>query len=142
MKVEDIHSDLDQPARERVLMAFKNRDLNILVATDILSRGIDVEDIELIINYDVPNDGEDYIHRIGRTARAEAEGIAITLINEKEQYQFQQIEEMLEKPVHKGKIPEELGNGPEYKLQQRKQRPFGKGRKFRTQKFKGKRNNQ
>lgn len=140
LKVEDIHSDLDQSTREKVLMAFKNRDLNILVATDILSRGIDVEDIELIINFDVPNDGEDYIHRIGRTARAQAEGIAITLINEKEQYQFQRIEELLEKPVHKGKVPETLGNVPEYKVQQMKKKPFGKRRSYGKpkHKYKGK----
>ncbi len=108
----EIHSDLDQKEREKVLMNFKNRSVNILVATDILSRGIDIEDIDLIINYDVPNDGEDYIHRIGRTARAEAEGIAITLISEKEQRKFQQIEQMLGKPVMKSALPSHLGEAP------------------------------
>jgi superfamily II DNA/RNA helicase len=115
LSVAEIHSDLDQTNRENVLMNFKSRKLNILVATDILSRGIDIEDIDLVINYDVPHDGEDYIHRIGRTARAEAEGMAITLINEKEQRKFLAIEELLEKPVLKIKIPEEIGEGPEYK---------------------------
>ncbi len=114
LSVKDIHSDLDQKTRGEVLMAFKNRELNILVATDILSRGIDVEDIDLIINYDVPNDGEDYIHRIGRTARAEAEGIAITLISQKEQSQFAEIEKLLEKPVQKVRLPANIGEGPEY----------------------------
>ena len=115
LAVEEIHSDLDQKKREEVLRKFKNRELNILVATDILSRGIDVDNIDLVINYDVPNDGEDYIHRIGRTARAETEGIAITLINEKEQSRFAEIEELLEKPVLKVRPPEDLGKTPEYK---------------------------
>jgi ATP-dependent RNA helicase RhlE len=110
----EIHSDLDQKEREKVLMNFKNRSINILVATDILSRGIDIEDIDLVINFDVPNDGEDYIHRIGRTARAEAEGIAITLISEKEQRKFQQIEQMLGKPVMKSAVPSQLGEAPAY----------------------------
>lgn len=115
LSVSEIHSDLDQTSRENVLMNFKSKKLNILVATDILSRGIDIEDIDLVVNYDVPHDGEDYIHRIGRTARAEAEGMAITLINEKEQRKFLTIEELLEKPVLKAKVPEELGEVPEYK---------------------------
>ncbi len=112
--IGEIHSDLDQKERENVLMQFKNRKVNILVATDIVSRGIDVEDIDLVINYDVPNDGEDYIHRIGRTARAEAEGIAITLISEKEQRKFRQIEEMLGNPVMKSPLPSHLGEAPLY----------------------------
>lgn len=111
----EIHSDLDQKERETVLMNFKNRRVNILVATDILARGIDVEDIDLIINFDVPNDGEDYIHRIGRTARAEAEGIAMTLVGEKEQGKFARIEEMLGKPVMKAPLPPTLGSAPEYR---------------------------
>lgn len=111
---QDIHSDLDQKERENVLREFKNRELNILVATDILSRGIDVEDIDLVINYDVPNDGEDYIHRIGRTARAAAKGVAFTFINEKEQSKFLQIEELLGDPVPKAKVPSSIGEGPAY----------------------------
>jgi len=111
---QDIHSDLDQKEREDVLRQFKNRKLNILVATDILSRGIDVEDIDLVINYDVPNDGEDYIHRIGRTARAAAKGVAFTLINQKEQNQFYEIEQLLGEPVAKAKIPNSIGEGPGY----------------------------
>ena len=112
--VEQIHSDLEQDKREQVLMDFKSKKLKILVATDILSRGIDIEDINLVINYDVPNDGEDYIHRIGRTARAATEGTAYTIISEKEQRKFARIEEVLGKSVTKAVVPEELGPVPEY----------------------------
>jgi ATP-dependent RNA helicase RhlE len=116
---EDIHSDLEQAERENVLRAFKNRKLNILVATDILSRGIDIEDIDLVINYDVPNDGEDYIHRIGRTARAASKGVAFTFINEKEQGKFLAIEELLGAPVPKAKVPASLGETPAYNPKRR-----------------------
>jgi len=114
LKAEDIHSDLDQKAREEIMLKFRNRKLNILVATDLLSRGIDVDNIELIINYDVPHEGEDYIHRIGRTARAETDGIAITLISQEEQFKFARIEKMLEKEVTKSSVPEEFGETPTY----------------------------
>jgi len=117
LSVDEIHSDLDQKSREKVLLDFRNRKTNILVATDILSRGIDIEDIDLIINFDVPHDGEDYIHRIGRTARAEAEGIAITLINEKEQGKFGSIERLLGKTVTKAMLPKQLGSTPVYNPQ-------------------------
>jgi ATP-dependent RNA helicase RhlE len=127
LSAEEIHSDLEQVAREKVLMDFRNRKLNILVATDILSRGIDVEDIDLVLNYDVPNDAEDYIHRIGRTARAASEGMAITFISEKEQYKFRIIEEMLGQPVFKAKIPEELGPGPEYTQRRKPETPRRQG---------------
>ena len=111
---EEIHSDLEQQNREQVLSDFKNRKIKILVATDILSRGIDIDNIDLVINYDVPNDGEDYIHRIGRTARAETDGIAITFIGEKEQNKFSTIENLLGKPVQKAVVPEQFGASPEY----------------------------
>ncbi len=114
LKAQDIHSDLDQKQREEIMLDFRNRKLNILVATDLLSRGIDVDNIELIINYDVPHEGEDYIHRIGRTARAETDGIAITLISQEEQYKFARIEKLLEKQVTKSAVPEEFGEAPEY----------------------------
>lgn len=113
--VEEIHSDLDQKTRENVLNRFKNRDINVLVATDILSRGIDVENIDMVVNFDVPHDAEDYIHRIGRTARAEASGIAVTLINPKDQGKFAAIERLIERQVHIGALPLTLGPGPEYK---------------------------
>lgn len=111
---DEIHSDIEQEAREGVLNRFKSRSLNILVATDILSRGIDIDDIDLVINYDVPHDAEDYIHRVGRTARAEAEGEAVTLVNEKDQRRFAAIEELIEKSVEKPPLPEALGAGPVY----------------------------
>jgi superfamily II DNA/RNA helicase len=114
LMAEDIHSDLTQDEREKVLMSFRNRSLKILVATDILSRGIDIENIDMVINFDVPHDGEDYIHRIGRTARAEASGVAITLINPKDQHKFAVIEKLLEKGVHKAAVPVQFGEAPEY----------------------------
>jgi superfamily II DNA/RNA helicase len=114
LSIEEIHSDLEQSVREQVLLDFKSRKLRILVATDILSRGIDIEDIDLVINYDVPHDGEEYIHRIGRTARAETKGVAYTFIGEKEQNKFQAIEQLLGKPVPKAVIPPQLGEAPSY----------------------------
>ena len=112
--VKEIHSDLEQSEREEVLLEFRSRRLPILVATDILSRGIDIDNIEMVINYDVPNDGEDYVHRIGRTARAETDGVAFTFISEKEQNKFRLIEELLGAPVNKAAVPEQFGPAPEY----------------------------
>jgi superfamily II DNA/RNA helicase len=112
--VDEIHSDLEQAKREEVLMHFKSGRLKILVATDILSRGIDIDNIGLVLNYDVPHDGEDYVHRIGRTARAAAEGSAITFVSVKEQRKFASIEKMLGKSVPKGIVPEQFGEVPEY----------------------------
>ena len=111
---DEIHSDLEQDKREEVLSRFRNRTLPVLVATDILSRGIDIDNIGLVINYDVPHDGEDYVHRIGRTARAEADGTAYTLISPKEQRKFGAIEKLIEKEVPKGLVPPELGEAPAY----------------------------
>ncbi len=112
--VGEMHSDLEQSERERIMHEFKNGRINMLVATDIVARGIDIDDIRLVINYDVPNDNEDYIHRIGRTARANNDGCAITFISEKEQSRFKQIEDFLEKEVYKIPIPAELGEAPVY----------------------------
>ncbi len=131
LKAEDIHSDLSQKEREEIMLKFRNRKLNILVATDLLSRGIDIDNIELIINYDVPHEGEDYIHRIGRTARAESDGIAITLISVEEQYKFARIEKLLEKEVTKSTVPEELGETPEYNPAKNRGRGGGGGRNFK-----------
>jgi len=138
---QDIHSDLDQKQREEIMLQFRNRKLNILVATDLLSRGIDIDNIELIINYDVPHEGEDYIHRIGRTARAESDGIAITLISEQEQSKFARIERLLEKPVTKSAVPEEFGDTPEYDPSKYRGRSQGgrPPRKGSGGKYKGKR---
>ncbi len=109
-----IHSDLEQKDREEVLLKFRNRDINILVATDIIARGIDIEKIDAVINYDVPRDAEDYVHRIGRTARAQTTGEAFTLINEKDMYNFARIESLIEKDVEKCALPADLGEGPAY----------------------------
>ena len=112
--IAEIHSDLEQSERESVLSAFTAGRIPVLVATDILSRGIDIDTIDVVINYDVPGDGEDYVHRIGRTARAEADGAAFTLIGEKEQNKFAAIEKLLEKEVEKAPVPTELGAAPSY----------------------------
>ena len=114
MKVAEIHSDLEQDKREEVLQGFSSGRIPIIIATDILSRGIDVDTIDLVINYDVPHDGEDYVHRIGRTARAEADGIAMTLVSEREQNLFADIEQLLGKPVEKVAVPEQYGATPAY----------------------------
>jgi superfamily II DNA/RNA helicase len=114
LSVGEMHSDLEQAKREEVLMSFINRKLMILVATDVLARGIDIEDIDLIINYDVPGDGESYIHRIGRTARAASEGKAITLISESEQSKFKVIEDLMKITVTKMPVPESFGKTPDY----------------------------
>jgi len=113
----DIHSDLEQNQREEVLQSFSSKRLPILIATDILSRGIDIDQIDLVVNYDVPSDGEDYVHRIGRTARAETKGTAITLINKEDQFKFKRIEKLIGKVVDKIRIPQELGEGPSYNEQ-------------------------
>ncbi|WP_456103506.1 DEAD/DEAH box helicase [Prevotella sp.] len=110
----EMHSDLDQEQRNDVMFKFKSGQLDVLVATDIVSRGIDIDDIAMVINYDVPHDAEDYVHRIGRTARADRDGKAITFVNEDDIYFFQQIETFLEKDVEKAQLPEELGEGPVY----------------------------
>ena len=115
LNVGEMHSDLEQAQREEVMHEFKAGRVNILVATDIVARGIDIDDIRLVINYDVPHDSEDYVHRIGRTARANNDGVALTFINEKEQSNFKQIENFLEKEIYKIAVPEELGEAPEYK---------------------------
>lgn len=110
----EIHSDLQQHEREQTLIDYKSGRVPILVATDILSRGIDIDNIDLVINFDVPHDGEDYVHRIGRTARAEADGTAFTLISVKEQRKFKSIEQLIDKEVAKMMIPEALGEQPNY----------------------------
>lgn len=114
LNVGEMHSDLDQSQREAIMHEFRNGRINMLVATDIVARGIDIDDIRLVINYDVPHDSEDYVHRIGRTARANNDGCAITFVNETEQNKFKQIENFLEKEIYKIPVPEELGEAPAY----------------------------
>jgi len=112
--VKAFHSDLEQAEREEIMRDFKGKRIRVLIGTDILSRGIDVEDISLIVNYDAPPDPEDYIHRIGRTARASKTGVAITFVNQRDQMKFFQIEALMGIEVPKMPLPPELGVGPEY----------------------------
>lgn len=114
LKARAFHSDLEQAEREEILRAFKNKQLNILIGTDVLSRGIDVEGISLVVNWDVPPDPEDYVHRIGRTARAETTGTAVTLVNEKDQRKFYSIERLIGEAITKMPLPESVGEGPAY----------------------------
>ncbi|HEU5289282.1 MAG TPA: DEAD/DEAH box helicase [Cyclobacteriaceae bacterium] len=126
VKAKAIHSDLEQNERENILREFKNKQLSILIGTDVLSRGIDVEGISLVVNFDVPPDPEDYIHRIGRTARAETTGTAITFINEKDQRRFFSIESLIGREIPKMKLPAELGEGPTYQPQVKQKKEFKK----------------
>jgi len=116
MRASDMHSGLDQQQREDTIRDFKNKKIRILVATDILSRGIDIKEIGLVINYEVPHDAEDYVHRIGRTARADRKGEAITFINQKQIRNFLDIEKLIEKEVPKLDLPKGFEAGPEYKI--------------------------
>lgn len=122
-----ISSDLDQPEREQVLLDFRSRKTQILVATDIMSRGIDIKDIDLVINYDVPGDAEDYVHRVGRTARAKSTGVALTFISPDDQRRFADIERLIEREVHKSPLPEHIGKGPEYDPKASRPRSGGGG---------------
>lgn len=122
LEARQMHSDLTQPEREQVMLDFRNGKVDVLVATDIVARGIDVDDIPLIINYDVPGDVEDYVHRIGRTARAENSGESITLVNEKDQLFFSHIEQFLQKKIERLPMPQELGEAPAYNPQERQKR--------------------
>lgn len=122
-----ISSDLDQKEREQVLRDFSSKRTRIIVGTDVISRGIDVKDINLVINYDVPHDAEDYVHRIGRTARANTKGEAITLINEPDMFKFQKIEELIEMEIEKQSPPEIIGEGPTWNPRRvPKKKPFKK----------------
>lgn len=114
LNVGEMHSDLEQCQRDAIMHEFRNGRINILVATDIVARGIDIDDIRLVINYDVPHDSEDYVHRIGRTARANNDGCAITFVSETEQTKFKQIENFLGTDIYKIHVPAELGEAPEY----------------------------
>jgi ATP-dependent RNA helicase RhlE len=113
-RVGEMHSDLEQSQRDEVMRQYKNGHLDILVATDIVSRGIDIDDIELVVNYDVPHDAEDYVHRIGRTARADRDGASITFVGEDEQQKWAAIERFLGREVERNAVPAEFGETPEY----------------------------
>lgn len=127
VKAAEIHSDLDQDRRDEVMLDFRANRLDVLVATDILARGIDIDDIAMVVNYEVPREAEDYVHRIGRTARAGAGGKAVTLINPKEQYKFGQIERFLGYEVRKNEMPEGIDAGPAYNPSKRPAPDGGRG---------------
>ena len=116
----EMHSDLSQAERDDVMYRFKAGMVDVLVATDIVSRGIDIDDIRIVLNYDVPHDAEDYVHRIGRTARADRDGVAITFVSEAEIYKFQEIEHFLGHEVEKRPLPDGLGEAPEYTKRMKK----------------------
>lgn len=124
--IHGISSALDQEKREEVLINFRAKKTRVLVATDVLSRGIDIKDIDLVINYDVPNDAEDYVHRVGRTARAKTTGVALTLVNEDDMYKFKRIEDFIENEIMKIPLPPDLGEGPPWNPE----KPFDTNRKF------------
>ena len=120
------HSDLEQPEREQILRDFKNRQINMIIGTDVLSRGIDVEGISIVINFDVPPDPEDYVHRVGRTARAETTGTAITFINVRDQRKFLNIENLIGETIEKLALPTSVGEGPDYQPQLKSKTNFRK----------------
>ena len=129
-----MHSDLSQAERDEVMYRFKTGQVDVLVATDIVSRGIDIDDILMVINYDVPHDAEDYVHRIGRTARAQRDGVAITFVSETDMRYFADIERFLEKDILKNPMPEGLGEGPEYKPSTPRKNSRGRGGRKRDDK--------
>lgn len=129
IKTGEMHSDLDQNERDKVMLDFRAGRIDVLVATDILARGIDIDDISMVVNYDVPREAEDYIHRIGRTARANADGKAVTLVNERDQVKFGSIERFLKYEVRKDAVPAELGETPEYRPERRRSKPTGGAKK-------------
>lgn len=114
LKIGEMHSDLEQGERDRVMLDFKAGKINVVIATDIIARGIDIDDIETVINYDVPREAEDYVHRVGRTARADRDGAAITFVSNEDFNRFARIERLLESPIPKIPLPAELGDAPEY----------------------------
>lgn len=126
-----MHSDLTQQERDDVMYRFKAGMVDVLVATDIVARGIDIDDILMVINYDVPHDAEDYVHRIGRTARAQRDGIAITFVSDKDMRYFSDIERFLEKEIAKKSLPEGIGEGPEYKPISPRKSTRGRGGRHR-----------
>jgi len=129
-KSTGVSSNLNQEEREEVLRGFRSKRIRIIVATDVMSRGIDVKEINLVINFDTPHDAEDYVHRVGRTARANTKGEAITLVNEKDMRKLAQIEKLIEAEIPRLTLPEELGAGPEWKINAKPKNSFRKKRNF------------
>lgn len=135
-----MHSDLSQAERDEVMYRFKAGQVSVLIATDIVARGIDIDDILMVINYDVPHDAEDYVHRIGRTARAQRDGVAITFVSEKDMRNFSDIERFLERDIRKNALPKELGEAPEYKKSSPRKNSRGRGGRHRGGKQRKNRN--
>lgn len=136
--VGEMHSDLTQSERDEIMYQYKSRKIDMIVATDILARGIDIDDIRIVINYDVPRDCDDYIHRIGRTARAGSKGRAITFVSVEDQEYFKRIEDFIEQEVTKMEIPSELGEAPEYTPQKKQKEKARKGRSGNRKRSQGK----
>ena len=135
-----MHSDLSQAERDEVMFQFKSGQIDVLVATDILARGIDIDDIAMVINYDVPHDAEDYVHRIGRTARAQRDGVAITFVSDQDMYYFRLIEQFLHREIARNTLPDGLGEGPAYQTGVREKKK-GKSRgRYNRNKYRGNRN--
>lgn len=131
-KVAEMHSDLNQKERDNVMLDFKAGKINVIIATDIISRGIDIDNIETIINYDVPHEAEEYVHRIGRTARADKEGEGVTFISEKEIGKFNSVEKKLGIEVFKAPLPEGIPAGPEYILNKKKKKKYYRPKGLKT----------
>jgi superfamily II DNA/RNA helicase len=127
LEIREMHSDLEQSEREHVINEFRNRKVQVLVATDILSRGIDIDGIELVINYNLPSDAEDYIHRIGRTARASSTGLAFTFVSPDDLHNFHKIERLIKQEIKKIKLPASIGEGPAYLSEEEYKRNRPKG---------------
>ncbi|RYG20089.1 MAG: DEAD/DEAH box helicase [Chitinophagaceae bacterium] len=130
LKAAAFHSDLEQKDREAIMLDFKNSKLDVIIGTDVLSRGIDVTGIDLVINFDAPQDPEDYIHRIGRTARAETKGTAITLVNNKDKRKLANIEKLIERQIERMPLPEHLGEAPSADAAPERKPPYAKKKKF------------
>ena len=129
-RVEAISSDFEQSKREEIMTDFRANKIRVLVATDVISRGVDIPQIDLVFNYDAPGNAEEYVHRIGRTGRAGAEGVALTLINELDMEKFDAIEKLIEKKVYRAQMPDFIGKGPEWKVRVKRnskgKKPFRK----------------
>jgi superfamily II DNA/RNA helicase len=125
--VEGISSDYEQSKREEIMRDFRANKIRVLIGTDVISRGVDIPEVDLVINFDVPGNAEEYVHRIGRTGRAGAEGVSLTLINPSDMEKFDAIEKLIEKKVFRENLPKSLGEGPEWKVREKR-------------KFKGKKN--
>jgi superfamily II DNA/RNA helicase len=129
-KSKGVSSNLDQSEREEVLRGFRSKRIRILVATDVMSRGIDIKEINLVINFDTPFDAEDYVHRVGRTARANTKGEAITLVNEKDMRKLASIERLIEAEIPKVELPEDIGPGPVWSVSAKSKGNFKKKKNF------------